>query len=237
MRILLTALRIEALLRLSAIRGTSKPASRQQQQPDHLAFLSILCHLLTHARLQALPGTVDFLFDAAMASADELADEQRAAVLARAPATATADARVAYLFGTPVGHDGWLRVVLTPPPTTAAAVAGAGVGSPSTAAATPSQASPGLRPIGGGGAPHAAAPARAMQQRVGFGAAPGGGPQSPGVRGGGSQQQQSGGASKGIGPAVPFPLKRWELLPDQGVSGGAANDTAISLALVGTRRA
>jgi hypothetical protein len=180
-----------------------------------------------------------------MAWADELPEEQRAAMLARTAAPAAADAPrpvdgwLAYLFGAPAAHDGWLRVVLSsssPSSTTAAASAGGGVGSPSVAAP-----SPGARAIGA--APQAAGAGRPVpqeqqqQQRVGAGA----GPQSPSVRGGAggsSQQQQTGSAlGKSFGPVVAFPLKHWELLPDQGASGGAANDTAISLALVGTRRA
>jgi hypothetical protein len=225
-------IRIEALLRLSVIRGVSNLTS---QQPDHLAFLSMFCYLFTHARLQGLTGTVGFLFDMAMMWADDLTEEQRASMLLRVEALRSTDARVAYLFGAPVSHDGWLKVVLSSSPPAAAAVAGAGTRSPSTV--PPSLSSPSLRPVSG--TPHAAT-ARPMQ-RVGAGAA--GGPQSPstpsfGVRGGGGpqQQQQQQSSSKSFGPAVPFPLKHWELLQDQGVSS-AANDTAISLALVGTRRA
>jgi hypothetical protein len=196
----------------------------------------MLCHLLTHARLQGLAGTAGFLFDAAMAWADELTEEQRAVMLARTQAgdaPRSADGRLAYLFGAPAAHDGWLRVVL---PSSAAAATGGAVGSPGTTA--PSLASPGSRPIGG--TPQAAGAARPVQQqRVAGGPGVAAGPQSPSVRGGGGgSQQQAGGASgKTFGPAVAFSLKHWELLPDQGASGGAANDTAISLALVGTRRA
>ena len=41
---------------------------------------------------------------------------------------------------------------------------------------------------------------------------------------------------KNFNPPIPFPLRRWELLPDQG-SNTTANDTAISLCLVGARKA
>jgi hypothetical protein len=39
-------------------------------------------------------------------------------------------------------------------------------------------------------------------------------------------------------PAVPFPLKRWEILPHTGGGSGGAgeNDTGISLSLFGARK-
>jgi hypothetical protein len=238
-RRLLTTTRIEALLRLSVIRGVSKPTPRQPRA-DPLAFVSMLCHLFTHARLQALPETTGFLHDAAMPWADELTDEQRVGALARAVSQATEalrplDARVAYLFGAPATRDGWLRVVLSSPssslPPTAAG--GPAAGSPGVMGA-PALVSPGGARAAMGGTPQTPRPMQQQQQqqRVGGGAA---GPQSPSVRVGAQQLPQAGGRS--FGPAVAFPLKHWELLPDQGASGGAANDTAISLALVGMRRA
>jgi hypothetical protein len=40
---------------------------------------------------------------------------------------------------------------------------------------------------------------------------------------------------KSFNPPVPFPLRRWELLPDQG-NNASGNDTAISLSLFGARK-
>ena len=193
----------------------------------------MLCHLLTHARLQGLASTAGFLFDAAMAWADELTEEQRAAMLARTQAGDTprvADGHLAYLFGAPAAHDGWLKVVL--PSSPAAATVGA-VASPGTTA--PPLASPGARPIGG--TPQAAGAARPMQQQRRWGARESvAGPQSPGVRGGGAARSswlavRRAGA---LGRRWRSRWKHWELLPPTlwGRLGSAANDTlAISLAL------
>lgn len=60
--------------------------------------------------------------------------------------------------------------------------------------------------------------------------APGARPQ-PGQRASAGSSQQ-----KQFNPPVQYPLKRWELLPDQG-NTGAVNDTAISLSLFGARKA
>jgi hypothetical protein len=75
----------------------------------------------------------------------------------------------------------------------------------------------------------------------------------PGQRSAGSQPQTGssnvGGLSQGtttggstgssikqFGPPIPFQVKNWDLLPDQGSIAGSANDTAISLSLFGTRK-
>lgn len=42
-------------------------------------------------------------------------------------------------------------------------------------------------------------------------------------------------SQKSFNPPVPFPLRRWELLPDQG-NNASGNDTAISLSLFGARK-
>ncbi|TID17547.1 Mediator of RNA polymerase II transcription subunit 12 [Venturia nashicola] len=55
-------------------------------------------------------------------------------------------------------------------------------------------------------------------------------PQPPSQRPGGQAGQQ-----KSFNPPVPFPLRRWELLPDQGSTTGG-NDTSISLSLFGARK-
>lgn len=54
--------------------------------------------------------------------------------------------------------------------------------------------------------------------------------QPPPQRQGGQTGQQ-----KSLNPPVPFPLRRWELLPDQGSTTGG-NDTSISLSLFGARK-
>jgi mediator of RNA polymerase II transcription subunit 12 len=51
-------------------------------------------------------------------------------------------------------------------------------------------------------------------------------PQRPGA---------SAGQQKSFNPPVPFPLRQWELLPDQGSTTGG-NDTSISLSLFGARK-
>ncbi|QDS67747.1 hypothetical protein FKW77_006110 [Venturia effusa] len=55
-------------------------------------------------------------------------------------------------------------------------------------------------------------------------------PQPPSQRPGAQAGQQ-----KSFNPPVPFPLRRWELLPDQGSTTGG-NDTSISLSLFGARK-
>jgi hypothetical protein len=177
-------------------------------------------------QLQLFQDTMDFVFDTATMLVDDFSDEQRA-FLSRSDCWRTSDSRLAFLQG-PTGSsnlDSWLGLVLSQQPTPS--------NTNSSASAPSSQSN-----IGRNALPQtpSSQPSPRAQQ------APQNG-RTPAPQHGSSNtmrqmpgQQSNANAAKSFLPPTQFTLKYWELLPDQG-NTGAVNDTAISLAMFGTKKA
>jgi hypothetical protein len=159
-------------------------------------------------QLQEHPETLEYVFDVSALLADDLSDEQRS-IFARFESQRLSDPRIFFLLGSSPLADGWLGLVTSQNPVGAATSASGSVGTPGRTGQS--------QPVQG------ASPAWTGPQPVTR-------PQ-PGQRTAAGSSQQ-----KLFNPPVQYPLKRWELLPDQG-STGAVNDTAISLSLFGARKA
>lgn len=158
--------------------------------------------------LQERQETLDYVFDVSTLLADDLSDEQRF-MFARFESQRLSEPRIFFLLGSSPPADGWLGLVTSQAPVGVATSTSSSVGAPGRAGH--SQPIQGASPAWNGPQP---LPRPQPGQR-------------PAV---GSNQQ------KLFNPPVQYPLKRWELLPDQG-STGAINDTAISLSLFGARKA
>jgi len=176
--------------------------------------------------LQLFQDTVDFIFDTAAMLVDDFTDEQRA-VMNRLDSWRTSDPRLSFLQGSPGASalDAWLGLVLTQQPASSNSTALASAPSSqsnmarSTIPQTPSS-QPSPRP------PQVSQNGRAPTTQHGSSTA------ARPMLG----QQGVPNAPKSFQLPAQFPLKYWELLPDQG-STGAPNDTAISLAMFNTKKA
>jgi len=185
------------------------------------AIVSVACSsllsLLACTPLQQYQSSYELLYDVVLMLYDELTDEQKM-FLPKFEGPSNAPVNFLQSPSGARSFDGWLGLVMPQ------------ITQPNASAfSTPSS--------------------QTSSQRQGLH-----GPNSPSVRQAtqaqvtarGAQQatagasRQSGGnavsAPKLFMPPVQYPLKYWELLPDQG-SNGTANDTAISLGLFGTRKA
>jgi mediator of RNA polymerase II transcription subunit 12 len=172
---------------------------------DAASLLPIFFSILTQSILGASRSTTELLYDMASCLSDDLSDEYRGMLIRTEMPKYPNDPRISFILGPPSSTDAWLGLVTTNQ-----------LAPPSTPApATPVPQTPAAR-FGNQqqGNPRFQQPVRPPT------------PQRPSST---STQQKS------FNPPVPFPLRRWELLPDQG-SSTTANDTAISLSLVGARK-
>jgi mediator of RNA polymerase II transcription subunit 12, fungi type len=208
---------IQALLHLAILH---KPACPPQSKPLHelVPFISILVLLLNHTKLQSSPETLEYIFDVAAYFSDDLSDDQRNH-LGKAEFQKTSDPRISFLFGSSQSPDAWLGLV--------------------TSNSNPLLP---LAPSASAGAPQPVPPRPGPPQMSRQGSMHQ--PMRPGTP---MQQQrisQAAQPAKTFNPPVPYQLKRWEILPDQGGSAnanaqhssGPANDTSISLTLFGARK-
>ncbi|KAF2675007.1 hypothetical protein BT63DRAFT_26410 [Microthyrium microscopicum] len=203
---------IRALLQLIIIQRQT--SSTQKLAPhDSLTFYSLLSTLLVYPQLQTSIDLLDFMFDVAAMFSDDLTDEQRT-FMSKSDFWRASDPRLSFLQGpSACPADAWLGLVLAQPASTGSVSAPSSQTPAPRTPITKQQSSQQSRP--------------GSQQR---GSSQTQTAQLPG------QLRSNQAPPKTFAPPVQFPLKYWELLPDQGAAG-AANDTAISLSLFGTRKA
>jgi mediator of RNA polymerase II transcription subunit 12 len=218
----LTCCLLNGLLHLLVVRKlASDNSASSTAAADVSSILPILLSVFSSPALSTSRGTVEFLYDTAAYLSDDLTDEARSAMMKNEGNRWTSDARITFILGTPsAAADAWLGLVTsnqvpgTPVMTTPgqSQASPARFGPPQPQSRFPQQT------------PRQTPQQSAAMQRMAAG------PNGP-----------LSGAAMGIVPQaksfnapVPFHLRRWEMLPDQG--SNAANDTAISLSLLGARR-
>lgn len=219
----LTCILLNSLLHLLIIRKLASEGTKTITTSDISSTLPVLLAILPSPALAISRATAEFLYDTAATLSDDLTDEARAALLRSEIAKtnsgyASLDKRIAFILGSAAQNpDAWLGLVASAHP-------------PQQPATTTS--------------PAAMAPVLTPQQaqaRFGtprpFPQQQGQRPPLPGLqRTGSGLVPSAANAGKTFNAPVPFHLRRWELLPETGSSGGMANDTAIGLGLVGARR-
>lgn len=167
---------------------------------------------------------MQYLVDVAAVSIDSLTDEQRLS-FAKADPSRSSDPLLIYLLDVPtnIGCEAWLSLVMS---AAQQASGHAQIGTPISSQQSQSQSQGQVR-AGATRSPAAAGTPQSSQSTQ---------PQPP--RGPLIGPRQTGSGQPGIKAMttpIPFPLKPWEMLPDQG-NAAAINDTAISLALFSARR-
>jgi hypothetical protein len=163
---------------------------------------------------------MQFLVDVAALCIDSLSDEQRMS-FAKADLSRSSDSLLIYLLDVPTnfGCDGWLGLVMSVAQQTSSQ---AHNGTPiSSQSLTQSQGQVRAGPARSPGTPQSSQSTQPQPQR---------GPIMGARQSGGGQP-----GGKAMAPPIPFPIKPWEMLPDQG-NAAAVNDTAISLALFSARK-
>jgi hypothetical protein len=181
----------------------------------------VLCAGVSARVFQDSPDLLQYIIDVMALCADTLTDEQRLS-FTKADSSRSSDPLLAYILGAPGthGYDNWLGLISSLQQSTSSQAATPVSSQSAQPTASQGQTRPGgpqtPRPAPGSQTPQSASQA---QQRPGI------------TRPAGSQQQ----TNKTMGPPIPFHLKPWEMLPDQG-NVAAINDTAINLALFGARK-
>lgn len=172
---------------------------------DSAPVVSVLFALLHHPWLEEYPMTAELVCDISAQFADDLTDEMRVHLLRSELLKYKDDTRIAFLLGPVQQTEGGWLGLVT---TNITPPPIPRAGTPTTSAAR-----------FGAGQPQMSARAQHPAR-----------PQPPSQRSGTQAGQQ-----KSFNPPVPYPLRRWELLPDQGSTTGG-NDTSISLSLFGARK-
>lgn len=207
---------LDALLHLLVVRKYASEGSKSASAADVSSLLPILFAIFSSQALTTSRSTLEFLYDTVSYLSDDLTDESRAGLAKSEGGRWPGDARVTFILGTSgTATDAWLGLV------TSLQVPSANTQLPSaTPTMTPQQAQNRF----GGPRPSALHP--------------GARPPMPGM-----QRSPSGlgvlmqGVQKQFNAPVPYHLRRWEMLQDPGSNAmGMANDTAISLGLLGARR-
>ncbi|KIW04138.1 uncharacterized protein PV09_04946 [Verruconis gallopava] len=197
---------LNALLHLLVVRKLTSESSKSSPA-DVASLLPILFSVFTHAALSSSRSTTEFLYDTTAYISDELTDEYRNVLIRSEIPKYPNERRVSFILAPPPSVDAWLGLVTTrQQPQT-----------PSTPTTTTIQQAPPARFGAQQGSPR-------LPLQI---------PRPP------TPQRQSTTATaqpqKSFNAPVPFHLRRWELLPDPG-SSTTANDTSISLSLMGARR-
>ncbi|KAK4993023.1 RNA polymerase II mediator complex subunit [Elasticomyces elasticus] len=196
-------------------------------------FCTTLCRLAVLPLLRRQLTIVERLFDVAAMFSDDLTPESLASCARYCDSALPPDPRFTFLFGPATSPDSWLGLAIrpTPPPNAAGSV-------PSNLQ-TPSSAVPHGRPSASLPSsnfrssilhPPPPQPPLSQPQRPSLGKAQQ--PSSP--RAAPTAAAQARAAERQL-KIVPFPIRRWEILPDATPVAGE-NDTSLNLALFGARR-
>jgi mediator of RNA polymerase II transcription subunit 12 len=244
----LTCILLNGLLHLLLVRKLASSSSSSGSHSDVASLLPIMLQVFASPALVTSRSTIEFLYDTTAYISDELTDEARVALAKSEGSKCPSDTRISFILGTQSGTlDAWLGLV------TSNQTVLSSVGS----ITTPASASPtGSQLLSHANTQQSPAAARfGVQRPPSFTPSPQ--PQRPGPGQAPQLQRQASGALGSIGgpsggpgagsfmaamqqksfnAPVPFHLRRWEMLPDPGTAGMMANDTAISLGLVGARR-
>jgi hypothetical protein len=220
--------RAAALLDLSIIHNL--PTSTTSNKSSALDLLALI---FTIIGTRQLPEISQYLIALVVRSIDTLSVDQRLS-FAKADSTRMSDSLLTYLLGVPTNaaYDTWLGLVMS---ATQQQQSSSTQSQPMTtpASSAQSQTQSQLRtgsvprtPLPAGGTQHSTQSTQPVssQQRGGL----------LSNRPGATVAQSSN--NKVMAPPVPFPLKPWEMLPDQG-GITAVNDTAINLTLFSARKA
>jgi mediator of RNA polymerase II transcription subunit 12 len=181
-------------------------------------FLAVVCSALTNPTLKSFPEILQQLIDIAALTIDSLADEQRV-MFTKMDYSRSSDPFLAYMLGiaSTRATETWLGLVTS---YIQQASTQSQAGTPVSSQQSQSQGV--VRPGATRPGVTSQTSQSSQQQRS----------STAGSRTGGVTPQA---LNKAMAPPVPFPLKPWEMLPDQS-NVAAANDTAISLALFGARK-
>ncbi|KAK5008330.1 hypothetical protein LTR28_004130 [Elasticomyces elasticus] len=198
-------------------------------------FCTTLCRLAVLPLLRRQLAVVERLFDVAAMFSDDLTPESLASCARYCHSALPPDPRFTFLFGPATSPDSWLGLAIrpTPPPNNAGSVP-SNLQTPSSAVAygRPSASLPSSNFRSSILHPPPPQPPLPQPQRPSLGKA--------------QQPSSARGAPAAVAAAqaraaerqlkiVPFPIRRWEILPDATPVAGE-NDTSLNLALFGARR-
>ncbi|TKA69974.1 hypothetical protein B0A55_08064 [Friedmanniomyces simplex] len=210
------AWQLRILLHICTLHIRPPEAQSEGNRQARANLLMTLCSLFVHPRIQTQPSTAEHIFDLASALSESLPETALASI---ARATRTLDSRVQAILGdVSAATDTWLALVSQVQPTGGLTAQQRALAKHPSAHA---QLQPGnsSRPGGALGQASSSAAGSAQQQPRAW----------PLTNGAGNRV--AGGEEK----TTPFPLRRWEILPDPTPVMGE-NDTSVSLGLFGARR-
>lgn len=224
---------ISSLLRLFLLYKHSVPRPRPTSV-DIPALLTLLCTLFTLPTLDSFSTLKEFLFDVIAYFSDELTDDQRNTFWRTESQKCNNDRQLAFVFGCVPSPDACLGLVTS----TSASASSSSAATSSTPASTPaaSATTPAQRFVQQQQQPGTPRPIPSSLQQQSS---------QPSSRGPATATTTmpratpaASGHQKAFNPPVPFPLRRWEILPHTGGGSGGAgeNDTSISLSLFGARK-
>ena len=221
---------ISSLLRLFLLYKHSVPRPRPSSL-DIPALLTLLCTLFMLPSLDSFSALKEFLFDVIAYFSDELTDDQRNIFWKTESQRCSNDRHLAFVFTSVPSPDVCLCLV-TSASTSAAASSSTPTSTPAASASTPAQRF--VQQQQQPGTPRPTPPSSQQQSSQQS--------QQPSSRGPATTISRTTLATlsqqKAFNPPVPFPLRRWEILPHTGGGSGGAgeNDTGISLSLFGARK-
>ncbi|KAK0303793.1 RNA polymerase II mediator complex subunit [Friedmanniomyces endolithicus] len=212
-----TSLRLRICLHVCTLHLRPPEIESEGNRQARANLLATLCSLLLHPRIQTQPGTVEYIFDLASVLSDSLPDTALASI---ARTINIYDPHThAILGGVSAPTDTWLALV------SQAQNSGGTTAQQRALAKHPSAQAHGQ--------PSNARAAGALGQGPGVGASP---QQAQSSQRAWPLTHQTGNRATGAEEkSMPFPLRRWEIMPDPTPVMGE-NDTSLSLGLFGARR-
>ena len=186
--------------------------------------MSALCSLLTHPTLQRHSDLTERVFDVICTFSDDITDDTRSLLAKSEMARGQLDLRIMFLFGSGLAADNWLGLTTMVKNQAAASASQSMPAVPQAAPTPPGRVSP--FPSHPSAAVNFARHQQQQHLQQHSMQRPGATPLP--------QRQQLQQRPEMTKP-IPFPLRRWEILPDP-TSNAGGNDTAISLSLFGARK-